>query len=289
MGAIRFLSFSFLPDGPSMTAILRRTLRRAFTRSGTGVHTGVTVAATVAPAPWGTGIVCCDAEHPRDRAPARIEHVVAAEGATVLQLGDRRLSTVEHLLAALYGAGITDAEVVVSGPEIPILDGSARPWADGVAGVGVLDGPEAAVLRVVRRVEVEAAGGRAVVEPADRCEVAVEVDFDGGPSGTAAVVLEGDRFAEEVAWARTFVLERDIERLRAEGRGKGASEDNTVVWPGSELRADDEPVRHKLLDAVGDLALLGRPLRGRVAIERPSHALHHALIRALLADGGVSL
>jgi len=268
----------------------RRTLGDAVDLRGIGVHTGAPCAVRVQPAPFGTGVVLRDPERPEIEVPARLQQVVGGAGATVLARDGLRIGTVEHLLAALHGAGVTDATVEVRGPEIPILDGSARPFADALAEVGIVQGPPGPVLGVTAPVEVVAHGGRARITPAARCEVAVDVDFGPeGPRGHAEVVLEGDRFRQEVAFARTFVLARDVERLRAAGRGAGATAENTVVWgpagPHGPLLVPDEPVRHKLLDLVGDLALLGAPLRGRVVVERGSHALHHALLGALLGGG----
>lgn len=262
----------------------RRTLSKPFTLSGVGVHTGARAAVTVAPAAWGAGIAFRDRDRPRRKVPAQIEYVSGSGGATSLALGPARVQTVEHLLAALYGAGITDADVAVHGPELPVLDGSAKPWADAIAGAGMQEGPDALVIVVTQAVKVSRGASWATLEPADRCEVRAEVDFGDPrlPRGDASVVIEGDRFRDEVAWARTFVLERDADRLRAAGRGKGASRENTVVWGRSELRAPDEAVRHKLLDAVGDLALLGAPVRAKMTVHRGSHALHHALLRALV-------
>lgn len=275
-----------MPAAPDpVRPVPRRTLAAPFSRRGVGVHTGRPATVTVRPAPWGTGI--------RFRlgpevVPARIDHVVPQGGATWLRAGERRVGTVEHLLAALYGSGISDAEVEVEGEEVPVLDGSAAPWVEALAAAGRIAGPPADPLVLQEALEVEARGGRARAWPHPACELSVDVDFGrGGPRGHASVVLEGDRFQREVAWARTFVLERDIPTLRAAGRGLGATPTDTVVWgadgPLVSLRAPDEPVRHKLLDLVGDLALLGRPLRGRIHVERGSHALHHALVRMLLS------
>ncbi len=265
----------------------RRTLRAPLTLRGVGVHSGAHAEVTVAPAPFGTGVALRRHGHARDVVPAQIEYVAGGDGATTLALGAARFGTVEHLLAALFGAGVTDADVSVRGAELPILDGSARPWSDAIAAAGTLDGPPGRTLVVRAPVEVQTAGGSARILPCPRCEVAVDVDFGpDGPRGRAEVALEGDRFRDEVSWARTFVLSRDVDRLRAAGRGRGATPENTLVWrPGmTALRAPDEPIRHKLLDAVGDLALLGLPVRGRLEVTRGSHALHHALLRALLAD-----
>jgi UDP-3-O-[3-hydroxymyristoyl] N-acetylglucosamine deacetylase len=132
------------------------------------------------------------------------------------------------------------------------------------------------------------------VTPSDRCEVVVDVDYGEPPlpRGTASVVLGDGAFRRDVAWARTFALERDVERLRAAGRGGGASYENTVVVgeggvvnPGG-LRGEDEPVRHKLLDAIGDMALVGAPIRGRFEWGRGSHVFHHRALTAIFLAGG---
>jgi len=251
---------------------------------GVGVHSGLRCAARVLPAPWGTGrVFVCRGEH----IPADLAHARAIPGATVLHGEVAVAGTPEHLLSALSALGITDALVEVQGPEVPILDGSAAPWCEGLADVGHVEGPELRPRVVTEVVEVRAHGGMATLRPADRCEVAVEVDFGGPWCGRAEVALE--RFCEEVAWARTFVFQRDVERLRAAGRGRGATPDNTVLLGEHQalapLRAPDEPVRHKLLDAVGDLALVG-PVLGRLEVKRGSHALHLAILRSWEATGG---
>ncbi len=159
--------------------------------------------------------------------------------------------------------------------EVPALDGSALGWVQAIDEAGRAEGPGLEVREVPSR-RVEAAGGQAWCEPGDDV-IRVEVDHgEGGPRGALEVPRTEAAFRAEVAWARTFVLERDVARLRATGRGAGASAENTVVWPTSALRAPDEPVRHKLLDLWGDWALLG-PVRGRVVAIRGSHALHLAL------------
>lgn len=275
----------------STTTIPTRTLAAPFERSGRGVHRGLLARVRVEPAPFGTGLVFTNLDG-TEAIGAQIGHAVSGSGATVLAQGEMRVETTEHLLAALYGCGVTDARVVIDGEEVPIMDGSARPWVEAVRQVGVVDGPPARCLAVQRAVRVERGEAYAAIEPFDGCRVEVVVDYgdDMGPRGRAGVELAGDAFAREVAWARTFVMAKDIPRLRAAGKGRGADIENTVIWgpQGVEnpdgLRADDESVRHKLLDAVGDLALLGAPWRGRVEVYRGGHALHHDLIRALLGD-----
>jgi len=267
--------------------VRRTTLASGFEFAGVGVHTGESSRVMVEPGPYGSGLVLRSPTG--SEIPVAVAWVVAANGATVLERGGFRVQTPEHLLAALVGHGITDARIGLDGPEVPILDGSSKPYCDAIEQVGLRAGPAVEPLRLRSSVEVELAGGRAVAEPSEDLQVGVAVDYGSPdlPRGTAEVTLRGSCFATEVGWARTFALQRDVERLLAAGRGKGASADNTVIFgpagPTAPLRGPDEPVRHKLLDLVGDLALIGRPLVARVCVERGSHALHHALVRAILA------
>lgn len=248
-----------------------------------GIHLGQPGSVRIEPAPWGTGLVAAVGGR---RVPVHVDHARADPGSTVLVGPSAEWRTPEHVLAALVGAGVTDAVLVVAGPEAPALDGSSLGWWQALHQAGFVDGPPVAPVQA-RALRIEAFGGVAEAWPASGGRAEVEVAFDGGgPRGEAAVALDGRGF-EAVADARTFVLDRDVEPLRAAGRGLGATAANTVVWhtdggPTSGLRSADEPVRHKLLDLVGDLALLGGPLAGRVRVVRGSHRLHHALVRALL-------
>lgn len=266
----------------------RRTVAASFAVEGVGVHSGAPARAVVRPG--GDGIVF----HIGARVPARLANVVASAGATVLGCDGASVAVVEHLLAALLAAGVTDADVDVDGPELPILDGSALPWLDAVESAGAADLGPLVPLRIVAPFAYEEGDAAVVFTPADRCEVTVDVDFGPPPlpRGRAGIELGARAFRDEVAWARTFALARDLERLRAAGRGRGASVENTVVygddgpWPPGE-RGPDEAVRHKLLDAIGDLALVG-PILGRMAVRRGSHGLHHRALRALLASTAVT-
>ncbi|MEN0062047.1 MAG: UDP-3-O-acyl-N-acetylglucosamine deacetylase [Myxococcota bacterium] len=268
------------------------TLSNSVVVEGTGVHTGHRTLARLGPGLPGTGIVFVVSGV---ELPARLEYAEARPGATVMARSGVELWTPEHLLAAACGLGMTDLRVEVDGPELPILDGSARPWCDALVRGGpipLMEGPRD--YDVQSPVRVEAADGLAAIEPASVPSVEVHVDFGvAGPSGIACMAFEPERFLREVAPARTFVLASQVERLQAEGRGLGAALHNTVVWDRGEarnpggLRFPDEPVRHKLLDALGDLALLGARVRGRVIVHRGSHALHHALMRHVLAVGAL--
>ncbi len=268
----------------------RVTVCRAFEHRGVGVHSGAPCRARVAPSAYGSGLLL--AAH-GGLTPVSAAACARGGGATVLNVGGGTVGMVEHLLAALVGAGVTDARITVEGPEVPILDGSALPWCDALRDVGLEGGPLGPELVLTRAVEVRHGQSVARALPAEHPLVAVSVDFGSPPlpRGTAQATLgDLERFATEVGFARTFALARDVEALRAAGRGRGATLDNTVVYgeqgvenPGG-ARSADEAVRHKLLDAVGDLALLGTPFRARVEVERGGHALHHQLVRAVLAD-----
>ena len=231
------------------------------------------------PVPWGTGVVV---RHRGHTAPVHVAQAEAPGGATVLRVGPHRVATPEHLLAAIVGLGVTDVALDVQGPEVPILDGSAAPWVAAIREAGVEEGPPGPERRVVQEVHVRAHGGEAWLRPHPGLRVSVEVAW---PALTGAFSADLPDDLPHVAPARTFVFSADVERLRAAGRGRGATAENTVVWGRTtSLRFPDEPVRHKLLDALGDLALAGAPVRGHLHVVRGSHALHHAVIRAWLKE-----
>lgn len=253
----------------------RARLRAPVVVEGIGLHTGAPCAVLLEPAPWGSGLTWVDSSGER---PASIAFARAIPGATVLG----ETVTTEHLLAALLGAGITDARCCVEGPEVPALDGSALPWCAYLAARE--EGPALVTRTLPAPVRVEKYGGVAEIAPASRREVAVSVDFGAGLPQGSATWREGEDFSGSVAWARTFAFSHDLDALRATGRGKGASIENTVVYtrfgePLSPLRGADEAARHKLLDAIGDLALLGPEFTGKFTVHRGSHALHLEVLR----------
>lgn len=251
--------------------MLRTTLGSAVARAGTALHSGRPAVAVLRPAPFGAGRIF---RVPGGEVAASLANASAVPGATVLQAGAARVSTPEHLLAALAALGVTDVVVEVDGDELPALDGSAAGWVEAIDLAGRVPGPDSPDVPIGSAV-VEAFGGWARIGPG--ASLRVEVAYDGGPAGVIAVPLTEEAFRRELAWARTFVRAADVERLRASGRGRGASAANTVLWPGGDLRAPDEPVRHKALDAWGDLALLGGP--AALEVVRGSHALHLELLR----------
>ncbi|HWP34747.1 MAG TPA: UDP-3-O-acyl-N-acetylglucosamine deacetylase [Thermodesulfobacteriota bacterium] len=270
------------------------TLARPVTCRGVGLHSGQPVRLALLPAGPGTGIVFVRTDLPgRPALPARVSSVIGTTLATTLGRDGVRVGTVEHLLAALYGLGIDNCVVEVSGPEVPIMDGSAAPFVALLesAGCARLDAPRLALV-VDRPVELARGEQRIRVEPAGRLELVYEIAYDhpAVPPQRLAMPLDPARFAAELAPARTFGFLAEVEALKRRGLARGGSLENAVVVgadrvlnPGG-LRFADEFVRHKALDLVGDLALLTVPLVGRVTVSRGGHRLHTDLVAALLAD-----
>lgn len=247
--------------------------------SGTAIHSGVTCRVTLhrepGPLRFRRGGATVE---------AHIDNVVGAARATSLGANGARVHLVEHLLAALRVAGFHAGVLVeVSADELPILDGSAAPWNEAVAELGAPP-PAPAPLVVGAAVAVEANGGRARVEPGpERLDCAIDFPHPAiGRQRWSGAPADYPQLLD----ARTFGMLADWEALKARGLALGASERHAIVFddagPVCPLRHHDEPVRHKALDALGDLALLGRPLLATVTVERGSHALHHALVRALV-------
>jgi UDP-3-O-[3-hydroxymyristoyl] N-acetylglucosamine deacetylase len=274
----------------------QRTLKSAIDCVGIGVHSGHRVSLTLRPAEAGTGIVFRRTDLGLD-IPARFDRVVDTRLCTVLGMPDQpnsRLGTVEHLMAALAGCGIDNAVAEIDGLELPIVDGSAAPlvFLIDCAGTVEQDAPrrEIEILRAVRVTDGEAFAELRPGGPG--FHMALSIDFRAAAIGRQAFTLRltPDSFRHEIADARTFTDAADIEHLRKAGLARGGSLANAVVVdaarvlnPGG-LRRPDEFVRHKLLDAVGDLALAGAPLRGRFIAHRSGHTLNNRLLRALFAD-----
>ena len=265
---------------------------------GTGVHSGTEVHLTIAPAPAGHGIVFRRTDLGRD-IPARFDHVADARLATTLALPgapDIRVGTVEHLLAALAGLGIDNALIRLDGPEVPILDGSAAPYVFLIdcAGVVAQDAPRHFLTppRVIRVEDGDAFAELRPIPRAETLEMRLSIDFPAAAIGRQSVALHlsAESFRRELAQARTFAMAEDVAALQRAGLALGGSLANAVVVDGTQvlnpggLRMDREFARHKLLDAVGDLALAGAPIRGRFIAHRSGHALNNRLLRALFAD-----
>ncbi len=270
------------------------TLSGSSRLTGVGVHSGDAVSLTFGPAPSGSGVtfVRSDLEGETRRVPARVENVRNTLLATVIgNDAGVTVSTVEHLMATFAGLGIDNAVVEVDGPETPIMDGSAADFLAAVdaAGIAIQEAPRR-YIEILSPVEIAGPGKRAALVPADRFEMSVEIIFDAAAIGRQRLelALDPQAFRAELANARTFGFIAEVEQLRAAGFGRGASLDNTIVVDGERLlnpdglRRPDEFVRHKALDALGDLALLGAPIIGRYEASCGGHALNNALSRALL-------
>jgi UDP-3-O-[3-hydroxymyristoyl] N-acetylglucosamine deacetylase len=263
----------------------RTTVKNVISLDGVGVHTGLPSTVKIKPGSDGVRFIVRDCV-----IPARAAFASTPGGATVLACEGIEISTVEHLLSSLLGLGITDADIVVEGRELPILDGSAIGWCEAITAAGRVELGVYKPLSFTKEVRVEGGcGGVATYTPAQTATVSVSVDFSavGGPVGVAAHRFGVDDFVKNVAWARTFVMASDVAALKRAGKGKGANYQNTIVWgetgPLKPLRAENEVAVHKLLDAIGDLSLLGGAFQGHVEVVRGSHALHLALVRAILA------
>jgi UDP-3-O-[3-hydroxymyristoyl] N-acetylglucosamine deacetylase len=270
--------------------IYRRTLRREVACTGIGLHSGRPVRLRLVPAPAEHGIRFARTDVGVE-IPATLAHIGDQDHATTLQSSGVSIGTVEHLLAALAGLGVDDVRVEIDGPEVPVLDGSAAPFVILLheAGLRPLAVPRLH-LKVKEPVEVVLGAKGARLLPADHFEIGYAIGFDHPLLRHQAfsLRLSPRTFTESIAPARTFGFLREVEMLRKSGLALGGSLENAVVIGetgvlNNKLRFEDEFVRHKILDAVGDLALLGRPLLGRLEATRAGHALHAAVARKLLA------
>jgi UDP-3-O-[3-hydroxymyristoyl] N-acetylglucosamine deacetylase len=276
----------------------QRTLKSLVSASGVGLHTGQKVRITLRPAPIDTGVVFrrVDLPSPVD-IPAHAELVGEARLASTLVKGDVKIQTVEHLMSAFGGMGIDNAYVDLDAPELPIMDGSASPFVLLLqqAGIEAQPAPKK-FLRVVRRVEVKDGDKWARLEPFDGFRLSFSIEFRHPviERTTQAVTVDfaETSYLKEIARARTFGFMHEVEDLRDSGLALGGGLDNAVVLDeyrvlnAEGLRFADEFIRHKLLDAVGDLYLLGRPLIGAFTAHKSGHALNNRLLRAALAETG---
>jgi UDP-3-O-[3-hydroxymyristoyl] N-acetylglucosamine deacetylase len=290
-------------DGTSWHAsgARQRTLKAPIGCVGIGVHTGQRVQMRLVPAAPDHGIVFRRTDRGLD-IPARFDLVVDTRLCTVLGHADDptvRVGTVEHLMAALSGSGIDNVLVEVDGPELPILDGSANPYVFLIdcAGTVEQDAPRQAI-EVCRTVRVGDGAAWAELRPlpARGFEMAMSIAFAAPAIGSQALSLRltPESFRRELATSRTFAMAADVQHLRANGLALGGSLDNAVVVDGAKvlnpagLRRPDEFVRHKLLDAVGDLALAGGMLQGRFVASRSGHTLNNKLLHALFTEPGAA-
>ena len=276
--------------------IKQRTLKNVIRATGVGLHTGEKVYLTLRPALPDTGIVFrrVDLDTPVD-IPAKAENVGDTRLSTTLVKDEVRISTVEHLLSAFAGLGIDNAYVDVSAPEVPIMDGSAGPFVFLIQSAGVEEQNIAKrFIRIKRPVEVKEGDKLARFEPFNGFKVSFGIDFDhpamGHESRRSVIDFSSTSFVKEVSRARTFGFLRDIEMLRDNGLALGGSMDNAIVVDDFRvlnedgLRYDDEFVKHKILDAIGDLYLLGHSLIGAFSGYKSGHELNNRLLKALIAQ-----
>jgi UDP-3-O-[3-hydroxymyristoyl] N-acetylglucosamine deacetylase len=268
------------------------TVQRAVEASGVGLHSGVAVSIRIRPAPVSTGIVFVRTDLENFQIPASWRHVARVSYATSLMRQGVLISTTEHLLSVFYSMGIDNAYVEIDNLEVPILDGSGRPFVELLRDAGVRHyRRKRRYLRIRRPISVEDKGKRISIVPADSFRLTCDTDYP-SPVGRQSLEMEvtPQNYAREIAFARTFGWESDLEQMRNMGLIRGASLDNAVCFTPTGvrnpegLRTPDECCRHKALDLIGDLALLGRPLLGHVIAERAGHAMHAALVARIMSD-----
>jgi UDP-3-O-[3-hydroxymyristoyl] N-acetylglucosamine deacetylase len=283
--------------GSGARLAMQRTLANPIGCIGVGLHSGVQISLTLHPAPVNSGIVIRRSDLGISF-PARFDLVTDTRLCTLLHPENRpdaRVGTVEHVMAALAAMGVTNAVIEVDGPEIPVLDGSAAPFLFLLDCAGLVDqNAAAAIIEVRRPVRIDDGAGFAELlpSPAPGLRMEIAIDFSASVIGrqTLRLDLNQSMFRHELAGARTFAMAAEIDALRKAGLARGGSLENAVVVDNDRvlnpagLHQPDEFVRHKMLDAVGDLYLAGAALQGIFRANRPGHALNNRLLRALFAD-----
>jgi len=261
--------------------------------AGVGLHSGVPVKIRILPAPPSTGIVFIRSDLDGFAIPASWRHVQKVSYATSLMRSSVLISTTEHLLSVFYSMSVDNAYVEIDNLEVPILDGSGRPFVELIRAAGIkYFRRRRRFLRIRRPVSVEAGTRRISIVPADRFLLTCDVYYDHPLVRHQVIEMEvtPERYAAELAPARTFGFEYELDQMRNMGLIRGASLENAVCFnrmsilnPGG-LRFEDECCRHKALDLIGDLALIGKPVLGHVIAERAGHAMHYALVNKIMND-----
>ena len=269
----------------------QRTIARPTELTGKGLHLGLDTTVRVKPGEPGSGVVFVRTDIPGyARIPAHVRNRVSIQRRTALRRGEAEVHTTEHLLSAAYGLGLDNLEVELDGPELPGADGSARPFVQLLreAGVHEQDAPVREVV-IAEPVGITQNGSSIVALPYDGLRISYTLDYPVAsiPSMHYSVEITEGTYEQDVASARTFCLRREADALLAAGLGKGANTENTVVIHDdgkfeSPLRFPEEPVRHKILDILGDLALLGAPLRAHIIAVKSGHELNAALVQKIV-------
>jgi UDP-3-O-[3-hydroxymyristoyl] N-acetylglucosamine deacetylase len=271
--------------------IKQTTISKAVKVKGVGLHTGVDVNLKLRPAPENTGYVFVRTDLDNFEIPASVEYVSHCSYATTLMRRGVVLSTCEHLLSALRGSGVDNCFIDLDSIEIPILDGSSEDWVELIAKAGVKELNSARrTLKVLKKVKFEEDGRKMSVEPSDKFEIECVIDFPHPyiKRQSFHFVMKNGSYGKLIASARTFGFTHEIDMLRKANLALGGSLDNAIVLTPegmlneTPLRFDDEFVRHKILDIIGDVALLGMPLQGKITAEKSGHAVHAALMSKLL-------
>ena len=267
------------------------TLTKSIGTSGIGLHTGVEVNLTLRPAPENTGYIFVRTDLDDFEIPASVEYISHCSYATTLMRRGVVLSTCEHLLSALRGAGVDNCFIDLDNIEIPIMDGSSEDWIEMMEKVGVVEQSESRhVFRILERVDFEHGDRRMSIEPASAYEIDCVIDFPHPfiNKQTYNFVLDNGSFGKQIASARTFGFTTEIEMLRKANLALGGSLDNAIVLTpdgmlnDTPLRYRDEFVRHKILDIIGDFALLGMPIEGKITATKSGHSVHASLMSKLL-------
>jgi UDP-3-O-[3-hydroxymyristoyl] N-acetylglucosamine deacetylase len=270
----------------------QRTIRRQISCVGIGLHSGNKVNLTLKPAPSDFGVRFRRTDVGDHEVPATVHHLAGIQLATGLSRNEVSVETVEHLLAALTSLGVDNVLVELSSPEVPIMDGSAAPFIYLIheAGVKRLQAPRK-YLKIVRPIAISRGDKRIALYPSDHFKVTYSISYDHPllRHQSRTLRITEDSFVEEIAPARTFTFLKDVEVMRQNGLALGGSLENAIVLGetgilNNALRFEDEFVRHKILDAIGDLALVGYPVIGHLVAHRAGHALHTAFATKILEE-----
>lgn len=276
--------------------IRQRTLKSSISAAGVGVHSGKQIFLTLSPAPVHAGVVFRRVDLPEPiEIPARVDLVGDTSFCTCLIQNDVKIATVEHLLSAISGLAIDNVYVDLTGPEVPIMDGSAAPFVFLIQSAGIAEQDALKqFIRIKRKVQVQDGDKTASLAPCDSFKLTFTIDFDHpafrADNQTARLDFSSTAYVKEISRARTFGFMAEFEYLRARNLILGGSLENAIVLDDKGvvnkggLRYRDEFVRHKILDVIGDLCLLGHPVIGAFEGYKAGHALNNKLLRALLAD-----
>jgi UDP-3-O-[3-hydroxymyristoyl] N-acetylglucosamine deacetylase len=271
--------------------MLEQTIAGPIEFTGVGLHTGEHATLRILPAPAGTGIVFRRVDLDKFELRADVASVARVAYATTLMSHGVWISTVEHLLSALYGIGIDNAYLELDNFEVPILDGSALPYAEAITRIGIVKQKRPKLyLRIAKEFVLNDGDKTLGIYPSDTFSLQYDINFPHPLIGQQSLQIEltGVNYAKLIAPARTFGFYKDVEKLQANGLIRGGSLENAIVLTetgmlnDTELRFPDEFVRHKMLDLLGDFALIGQPVLGRLAGDRAGHALHTRFVAELL-------